>query len=118
MDPTTLAQKTAATGKDGSQANANPRLFQPIRVGHMELQNRVVLAPLTRLRADKGHTPTDLQVEYYAQRASVPGSLLITEGTFISPQAGGIDFVPGIWSDAQVTGWKKVIASPLCELIN
>lgn len=74
----------------------------------MNLQNRVVLAPLTRYRADKGHVPTELQADYYAQRGSVPGTLLVTEATFIAPQAGGYDNVPGVWSEAQIEGWKKV----------
>lgn len=85
-----------------------PALFRPIRVGSVKLSHRVVLSPLTRLRADDAHVPTDLSVEYYRQRASVSGTLLITEGTFISPQAGGIAHAPGIWSDAQMNAWKKV----------
>jgi len=64
---------------------------------------------LTRFRADKAHVPTDLQVEYYAQRASVHGTHLVTEATFISAAAGGMDNVPGIWNDAQIAGWKKVV---------
>ena len=85
-----------------------PKLFAPIRVGDCTLQHRVVLAPLTRQRATKDHVPTDLQVEYYAQRGSTSGTLLITEGTFIAPQAGGFPHVPGIWNDDQVAGWKRV----------
>lgn len=87
-------------------------LFQPLRVGMCDLQHRVALAPLTRFRADDAHIPTDLQVEYYRQRASVPGTLLVTEGTFIAPKAGGYPNIPGIWNDAQVAGWKKVHISP------
>ena len=89
-------------------SNENTKLFQPIRVGKLNLAHRVVLAPLTRFRADDAHVPTDIMVDYYAQRASTPGSLLITEGTFISAKAGGYDNIPGIWSDAQVEGWKRV----------
>lgn len=89
-------------------------LFSPIKVGSTELQNRVVLAPLTRVRADEGHIPSDLAVEYYSQRASAPGTLLISEATYISPGSGGVPIpgdgiVPGIWSDEQIAGWKKVI---------
>ena len=69
----------------------------------------MVHAPLTRFRADDAHVPTDIMVDYYEQRASVPGTLLIAEATFIGPNAGGYDNVPGIWSDAQVEAWKKVI---------
>ena len=89
-------------------ANANAKLFQPIRVGNIELKHRVVLAPLTRYRATDSHVPTDMMVDYYVQRASSSGSLLITEATFIAAKAGGYDNVPGIWSDEQVEGWKKV----------
>lgn len=88
-----------------------PKLFTPIQVGDCALQHRMVLPPLTRNRATKAHVPTDLQVEYYAQRGSTPGTLLITEGTFIAPQAGGYPHVPGIWNDDQVAGWKRVIWS-------
>ncbi|KAJ5591928.1 uncharacterized protein N7459_002297 [Penicillium hispanicum] len=84
------------------------KLFTPIRVGHMELANRVALAPMTRFRADDQHVPLPFVKDYYAQRGSVPGTLLITEATFISPEAGGYSNVPGIYTDAQITGWKEV----------
>lgn len=88
---------------------SNSRLFQPIRVGSTtQLAHRVVFAPLTRYRANKAHVPTDLHVEYYSQRASVPGTLLITEATYISPNGAGQDNVPGIWSEAQIAGWRRV----------
>ncbi|KAL5505001.1 hypothetical protein ACEPAH_7664 [Sanghuangporus vaninii] len=87
---------------------ATKKLFQPIRVGNLQLSHRIVLAPLTRTRADDAHVPTPVMVEYYAQRASVSGTLLISEGTFIAAKAGGLNNAPGIWSDAQVEGWKKV----------
>ena len=89
-------------------ASNTSALFQPIRVGDITLAHRVVLAPLTRLRNDDDHVPTDLVAEYYAQRASVPGTLLITEATYIAPQASGMPNAPGIWSDAQIAAWKKV----------
>ncbi|KLO15203.1 NADH:flavin oxidoreductase/NADH oxidase [Schizopora paradoxa] len=101
MDPVTSAAKA-------NDDVADSRLFQPLHVGSAQLAHRVVFAPLTRLRADKAHVPTDLQVEYYAQRASVPGTLLITEATYISASGGGVDNIPGVWSEAQVAGWKKV----------
>ena len=85
-----------------------PKLFQPVKVGDITLGHRVVMAPLTRHRADKDYVHTDLAVTYYAQRASVPGTLLITEATFIAPFAGLFDQVPGIWNDAQIAAWKKV----------
>ena len=85
-----------------------PKLFTPIQVGRASLQHRVVLAPLTRLRGSLEHVPSSLAIEYYSQRASVPGTLLITEATFIAPQAGGLDNVPGIWSEAQIEAWRLV----------
>ncbi|KAL5483542.1 hypothetical protein ACEPAI_8774 [Sanghuangporus weigelae] len=85
------------------------KLFQPIRVGNLQLSHRVVLPALTRYRNDDAYVPTDLMAKYYRQRASTPGTLLITEATFIAPKAGGIDNFPGIWSDAQVEAWKKVV---------
>ena len=84
------------------------KLFTPVQVGKSSLRHRVVLAPLTRLRADDAHVPTKLMVEYYTQRASTPCTLLITEATFIAPQAGGYANVPGIWSQAQIEAWKDV----------
>lgn len=74
----------------------------------MELQHRVVLAPLTRFRANLSYVPGDLITTYYAQRASVPGTLLITEATFIALEAGGMKNVPGIWNEEQIKGWKRV----------
>ncbi|KAL5532373.1 hypothetical protein ACEPAF_5943 [Sanghuangporus sanghuang] len=90
-------------------SNSGAKLFQPIRVGSAELAHRVVLAPLTRYRADDAHVPTDIMAEYYAQRASVPGTLLITEVAFIAPRAGGFNNIPGIWSKEQIARWKKVV---------
>lgn len=66
------------------------------------------MAPLTRYRANDAHVHTGLAVEYYSQRASVPGTLLITEATFISPRAAGYANVPGIWNKDQIAAWKKV----------
>ncbi|KAI0252327.1 NADH:flavin oxidoreductase/NADH oxidase [Lactifluus subvellereus] len=83
-------------------------LFQPLRVGAMNLQHRVVMAPLTRYRANKDHVHGELAKTYYSQRTSVPGTLVITEGTFIAPQAAGYTNVPGIWNGAQIAGWKAV----------
>lgn len=88
---------------------ATSKLFQPLKVGRSELLNRLVLAPLTRFRADDSHVPLpSLVPEYYAQRASVPGTLLVTEATFIAAKAGLYANVPGIWSQEQIDGWRKV----------
>ena len=83
-------------------------LFTPLQVGRVTLSHRVVLAPLTRIRATKDHLHTDLGVEYYAQRSSLSGSLLITEATTIHPAAGAHIHAPYIYTDAQVQTWKKV----------
>ena len=84
------------------------KLFQSIKVGDMALKHRVVLAPLTRNRANAQHVHGDLAVEYYRQRASEPGTLLITEATFIAGKAGGYPHVPGLWNKEQTAAWKKV----------
>ncbi len=68
-------------------------------------------APLTRFRADEEHVPLPFVAEYYAQRASSHGTLLITEATFIAPQAGGYAHAPGIYSKAPIEAWKKVTAA-------
>lgn len=84
-------------------------LFRPLKVGRSDLQSRIAMAPLTRFRADDAHVQIpNLVEEYYTQRASVPGTLLITEATFIAAKAGGYDSVPGIWSQDQIDGWKKI----------
>jgi NADPH2 dehydrogenase len=93
-------------------ASSVTKLFHPIRVGTANLQHRVVLAPMTRCRADAQHVPGALTREYYKQRTSVPGTLAITEATVIAARAGGYTHVPGIWSDEQVAGWKPVRPCP------
>ena len=88
---------------------ATSKLFQPIQLGTVTLQHRVVMAPLTRYRGNTKHTPTDPVVEHYAARASVRGTLIISEATLVAHKASGNKFnVPGIWSDEQVAAWKKV----------
>lgn len=86
------------------------KLFQPIQVGPVTLQHRVVLAPLTRFKSTKTeHVPiVPLMKKYYSQRASTPGTLLITEATFIAAKAGGYPNIPGIWSKDQIKAWKEV----------
>ncbi len=83
-------------------------ITSPLRIGDLDLKHRVILAPLTRRRADDQHVPLDLVREYYAQRACVHGTLLISEGTFISERAGGMENVPGIWNDAQIKQWRTI----------
>ncbi len=86
--------------------NQTADLLTPIKVGAISLKNRFVMAPLTRSRAGEGMVPTDLMVEYYRQRASA--GLIITEATLVSADGAGYPAIPGIFSDAQVEGWKKV----------
>jgi len=81
-------------------------LFQPLQAGALQLRNRIVMAPLTRCRAEAERVPGDLMVEYYRQRAGA--GLIISEATSIMPMAVGYPNTPGIWSDEQVAGWKKV----------
>lgn len=88
---------------------SSQNLFKPLNVGNVDLENRVVMAPLTRFRADDNCVPTDLQRQYYEQRAQSPGTLLISEASYISPQAGGYPNVPGLWNEEQVKGWKRII---------
>ena len=78
----------------------------PIQFGELKLKNRVVMAPLTRSRATADRVPTELMAEYYAQRASA--GLIIAEATVISEEANGYEKTPGLFTDAQVEGWKKV----------
>ncbi|GAB1522913.1 hypothetical protein RhiTH_006040 [Rhizoctonia solani] len=89
---------------------SQPKLFTPIRVGDMMLSHRVILAPLTRFRADDEHVHHEIAVEYYSQRATTPGTLLISEAVLVSPEAGGYDNVPGIWNERQIAAWKKLWA--------
>lgn len=85
------------------------KLFQPIKVGDVELKHRIVLAPLTRGRGTEEHVPLiPIVKKYYADRASVPGTLLISEGIHIAMKAGGLPFVPGIWSEEQAVAWKEI----------
>ncbi|TIS86704.1 alkene reductase [Mesorhizobium sp.] len=81
-------------------------LFEPYTLGSLTLANRIVMAPLTRNRAGPGFVPGDLAAEYYGQRASA--GLLISEATQISQQGQGYQDTPGIYSQAQIDGWRKV----------
>jgi N-ethylmaleimide reductase len=83
-------------------------LFSPVKLGSIALKKRMVMAPLTRSRAPKETgIPQDLNVTYYAQRATA--GLIITEATPISAMAHGYILLPGIYTDAQVPGWKKIV---------
>ncbi|MGA8595034.1 MAG: alkene reductase [Bryobacteraceae bacterium] len=82
-------------------------LLTPYQMGDLRLPNRVIMAPLTRMRANPDdHVPTILQAEYYAQRASA--GLIIAEATAISPEGFGWADTPGLWSEEQIRGWSRV----------
>jgi N-ethylmaleimide reductase len=84
-------------------------LFNSLQVGALNIPNRILLAPLTRTRADARHMPNALMAEYYSQRAS--GGLLITECTMVAPGTSAFINEPGIYSAAQVDAWKQVTAA-------
>jgi len=84
----------------------NKTLFSSLRVGSIRPPNRIVMAPMTRMRAGAANVPTVLNAEYYAQRASA--GLIISEGTAISIQAQGYPNAPGIYTAAQIAGWRRV----------
>ena len=83
-----------------------PTLFDPVRIGAWSLPNRIIFAPLTRARAGAERIPNALMAEYYAQRAAV--GLIISEATSVTPMGVGYANTPGIWSAAQVDGWRLV----------
>src|SRR5262245_51013515 len=86
-----------------------PHLFSPVQIGPYQLKHRLALAPLTRMRAAKPSlAPRPLNAEYYAQRAT-PGGLLIAEASPVAATAFGSPGVPGIYSQDQIAGWRKVV---------
>lgn len=85
------------------------KILTPVKLGAIELQNRVVMAPLTRNRATEGDVPSDLAVTYYAQRAGA--GLIITEASQVTNHGKAYPATPGNYSDAQVEGWKKVTSA-------
>jgi N-ethylmaleimide reductase len=88
-------------------SEASQPLLTPYRMGDLDLPNRVIMAPLTRMRANPdAQVPTTLQAKYYAQRASA--GLIIAEATAISPEGFGWADTPGLWSEEQIRGWRHV----------
>jgi len=83
-----------------------PSLFDPVTLGDLALPNRIVMSPLTRCRAEDGRVPGPLAVEYYAQRAGA--GLIVTEATLVLAEGAGFFDTPGIYSEAQVAGWRRV----------
>ncbi|KAK9366210.1 hypothetical protein V1509DRAFT_630483 [Lipomyces kononenkoae] len=106
---TITSKQPGATITVNALAPASSRLFKPIRLGSVDLQHRIVLAPLTRYRNDKDHVAMDLMVKYYADRASVPGTLIISEATPTGHDDEGVPNLGGVQSEAQVRGWARVI---------
>ncbi len=88
-------------------------LDSPLVLGDLHLKNRVVMAPLTRSRASDDRVPTPMMAEYYAQRASA--GLILSEATVISEEANGYLNTPGLFTDAQVQGWKLVTRCRACQ---
>jgi 2,4-dienoyl-CoA reductase-like NADH-dependent reductase (Old Yellow Enzyme family) len=84
-----------------------PNLLEPIQVGDLFLPNRVLMAPLTRLRGTADHIPTPIMAKYYAQRASA--GLILSEGVPVDPFGVGYAHVPGIWSAEQTEAWKPIV---------
>ncbi|WP_226052778.1 alkene reductase [Dickeya chrysanthemi] len=84
-------------------------LFDPIQIGAIKAENRIVMAPLTRMRAFDQRIPGALSQEYYVQRASA--GMILTEATAVTPQGVGYPNTPGIWSDEQIEGWSRINAA-------
>lgn len=84
-------------------------LLKPLKLGTITIPNRIIMAPLTRSRAGSTRVPNDIMKEYYTQRASA--GLILTEATSVSPMGVGYADTPGIWSEEQVEGWKKITQS-------
>lgn len=83
-----------------------PTIFDPLPMGSLTLKNRIMMAPLTRCRAGKDRIPNTLMAEYYAERSSA--GLILSEATSVTPMGVGYPDTPGIWSQAQIEGWKLV----------
>ncbi|MFE0417298.1 MULTISPECIES: alkene reductase [Streptomyces] len=92
-----------------ASASVSPSLYAPVVLGDIELANRVVMAPLTRMRAGASGVPGDLMVEHYRQRASL--GLIVTEGVYCSHESQAFVGQPGIVTDEQVAGWRRVAAA-------
>jgi N-ethylmaleimide reductase len=86
-----------------------PSLFDPIKLGAVVAQNRILMAPLTRARATMDHVPTPMMTEYYRQRAAA--GLILAEATGISPQGLGWPYAPGIWNTDQIEAWRQITSA-------
>ncbi|KAI1023711.1 hypothetical protein LB504_005270 [Fusarium proliferatum] len=95
--------------KTTTTISPNSRLFKPIQVGNVQLEHRMVMAPLTRYRNDDNHVAKPFVERYYSERGSAPGTLIISEATGVSMQDTGMRQGPAFVTDEQVAAWKKVI---------
>jgi N-ethylmaleimide reductase len=86
-----------------------PSLFDPIKLGAVTAQNRILMAPLTRARATMDHVPTPMMIEYYRQRAGA--GLIVSEATGISAQGLGWPYAPGIWNADQIEAWRSIVTA-------
>jgi N-ethylmaleimide reductase len=106
-EPYTRNSKTATSGFTRKMNRDDQPLLQPLKLGDLDLRNRVIMAPLTRTRAGNAqHVPTDLMLEYYRQRASA--GLVFTEATFVSDDSQGWYGAPGIYTERQRKAWAKI----------
>lgn len=105
-----MSQQTSTQAASSERKTQIPEhLFTPLRVGHYYLPHRIVMAPLTRSRAQPGNVPGLHNAAYYAQHTSA--ALIITEATQVSMQGQGYAWTPGIHSCEQVEGWRLVSAA-------
>ncbi|KAM5344190.1 hypothetical protein ACJ41O_012727 [Fusarium nematophilum] len=88
--------------------SSDSKLWQPLRLGNVTVSHRLAMAPLTRYRNDDNHAPLDFMAQYYADRASTPGTLIISEATGISKTAEADPNLPGISTPEEVQGWKRI----------
>ncbi|CCE64447.1 hypothetical protein TPHA_0H02440 [Tetrapisispora phaffii CBS 4417] len=92
------------------EALGNTNLFKPMKIGNTTVKHRVVMPPLSRMRANEDHVlDKDWTIKYYDQRSKREGTMIIAEGAFPSAQCGGYAGAPGIWSAEQTAQWKKII---------
>ncbi|KAF4980171.1 hypothetical protein FZEAL_3749 [Fusarium zealandicum] len=90
---------------------SDSKIWQPLKLGNVTISHRLALAPLTRFRNDDNHAPLDLMTQYYSDRASVPGTLIISEATGVSKAAEAAPNLPAIASAEQVEGWQRIYES-------
>lgn len=95
------------TQNNTGQESAGSKLFSPVKIGSLNLSHRAVMAPLTRMRTTEGNVPYDLMAKYYAQRAT-EGGYIVSEATVVSPNGHGYLGAPGIYTEDQMNGWKKI----------